>query len=210
MGRFDLNKGASIRLFDTSKGGELSALQVDLTWMSGADLDATAFLLGEDGVILEDSDFVYYNSNCREEAFDIAKFGSKKKWRSETRPMSSDGAVLGSIDDLGDDDEDGDVSSETMYVNLDKLRSSIREIVFCISIFDETGSVSFKDVRNPKIVITDSETGDELCSYALNESFSTQTAVVAGALVNENGEWAFKAVGEGYDGGLQTLIDLYA
>ena len=65
MGRFDLNKGASVRLFDTGKGGELSALQVDLTWMSGSDLDATAFLLGEDGVILEDSDFVYYNSNCR-------------------------------------------------------------------------------------------------------------------------------------------------
>jgi stress response protein SCP2 len=210
MGRFDLSKGASVNLFQTGKGEELSALQVDLTWMSGADLDATAFLLGEDGVILENSDFIYYNSNCREEAFDIAKFGSKKRWRAETRPMSSDGAVLGSIDDKGDDDEDGEEASETMEVNLDKLRPSIRQIVFCISIFDETGKISFKDVRNPKIEITDTESGDVLCSYALDERFSTETAVVAGALVNNDGEWEFQAIGQGYDGGLQTLIDLYA
>ena len=179
MGRFDLSKGASVNLFQTGKGEELSALQVDLTWMSGADLDATAFLLGEDGVILENSDFIYYNSNCREEAFDIAKFGSKKKWKSQTRPMSSDGAVLGGIDDLGDGDEDSDEASETIEVNLDKLRPSIREIVFCISIF--TDGVSFKDVKSPKIVITDTDSGEELCSYALNEKFSTETAVVAGA-----------------------------
>ena len=78
MGRFDLRKGESAK-FKVGKD-ELTSLTVELTWMSGFgfDLDATAFLLGENGVILEDSDFVYYNSNCREEAFDIAKFGSKK------------------------------------------------------------------------------------------------------------------------------------
>ena len=206
MGRFDLRKGESAK-FKVGKD-ELTSLTVELTWMSGSDLDATAFLLGENGVILEDSDFVYYNSNCREEAFDIAKFGSKKKWKSQTRPMSSDGAVLGGIDDLGDGDEDSDEASETIEVNLDKLRPSIREIVFCISIF--TDGVSFKDVKSPKIVITDTDSGEELCSYALNEKFSTETAVVAGALVNNDGEWEFKAIGNGYDGGLQTLIDLYA
>jgi stress response protein SCP2 len=206
MGRFDLRKGESAK-FKVGKD-ELTSLTVELTWMSGSDLDATAFLLGENGVILEDSDFVYYNSNCREEAFDIAKFGSKKNWRSQTRPMSSDGAVLGGIDDLGDGDEDSDEASETIEVNLDKLRPSIREIVFCISIF--TDGVSFKDVKSPKIVITDTDSGEELCSYALNEKFSTETAVVAGALVNNDGEWEFKAIGNGYDGGLQTLIDLYA
>lgn len=206
MGRFDLRKGESAK-FKVGKD-ELTSLTVELTWMSGSDLDATAFLLGENGVILEDSDFVYYNSNCREEAFDIAKFGSKKNWRSQTRPMSSDGAVLGGIDDLGDGDEDSDEASETIEVNLDKLRPSIREIVFCISIF--TDGVSFKDVKSPKIVITDTDSGEELCSYALNERFSTETAVVAGALVNNDGEWEFKAIGNGYDGGLQTLIDLYA
>ena len=62
-----------------------------------------------------------------------------------------------------------------------------------------------------RIIITNEETGEELCAYNLKERFSTETAVVAGALVlNRDGEWEFEAVGKGYDGGLQTLVDMYA
>ncbi|HRL64551.1 MAG TPA: TerD family protein, partial [Segatella copri] len=43
------------------------------------------------------------------------------------------------------------------------------------------------------------------------ENFSTETAVEAAKLVcNDEGEWEFEAVGEGHDGGMQTLIDIYA
>ena len=68
--KFDLLKGEK---FSLGKGDELSAIQVDLNWKSGADLDATAFLLNDDGVITEDADFVYYKSNNRSEAYDRAK-----------------------------------------------------------------------------------------------------------------------------------------
>ena len=45
----------------------------------------------------------------------------------------------------------------------------------------------------------------------INEKFSSETAVVAGSLVcDEEGEWSFVAQGKGYDGGMQTLIDIYA
>lgn len=204
---FDLAKGEKFAL---SKE-ELSLIQVDLSWESDplnpADLDATAFLLNEDGVLSEDADFVYYNSKFRSEPYDLTKFGSKSNWKNETVPVSFDGSVVGSADDLGDDDEGGE-ASETMHVDLSKVRPVIREIVFCITIYD--GDKTFKDVRNPRIVISDEDTGTELCSYNLKESFSTETAVVAGALVlNDDGEWDFKAVGKGYDGGLQTLIDMY-
>ena len=54
------------------------------------------FLLGEDGVILEDGDFVFYNSDNRAEPFDRReKFGNKKNWREETVPVSKDGSVVG-------------------------------------------------------------------------------------------------------------------
>lgn len=208
MGRFDLNKGERFK-FD--KGGDLSKIQVDLNWKSGADLDASAFVLGEDGVILEDADFVYYKSNFRSEPYDRGTYGSKKNWMSKTVPVSFDGSVVGSIDDLGEDDEASDEAGETMHVNLDKVRSAVSEIVFCVTIYDEDDQTSFKDVRDPQIVITNEETGEELCTYNLKESFSTETAVVAGSLVlNKDGEWEFEAIGKGYDGGLQTLVDMYA
>jgi stress response protein SCP2 len=205
--KFDLSKGEK---FSLGKSDELSAIQVDLNWKSGADLDATAFLLTDEGVISADADFVYYKSNNRSEPYSREKFGSKKNWRDNTVPVSFDGSVVGSADDLGDDDG-GDEAGETMHVDLSKVRPEITEIVFCVTIYDEDSRTTFKDVRDPRIVITDEESGEELCSYNLKEHFSSETAVVAGALVlNEDGEWEFEAVGKGYDGGLQTLVDMYS
>ena len=206
MSRFDLSKGER---FSLGKGEELNEIQVDLSWNSGFDLDAVAFLLNDGGVISDDADFVYYKSNNRSEPYDRQTFVSKANWRKETLPVSLDSSVVGSPDDPGDEEE-GAESCETMYVDLSKVRREVTEIVFCVTIYDESGEYSFKDVREPKIVITDRESGNVLGSYNLRESFSSETAVVAGALVlNEDGDWEFEAVGKGYDGGLQTLVDMY-
>lgn len=211
MGRFNLKKGDR---FSLSKESGLNKIQVDLTWKSGADLDASAFLLGADGVIMDDADFVFYNSEKRSEPWNHDKFGTKVNWREETIPVSADGSVLGSADDLGDGEEDteSDDASETMHVILDKVNPKIREIIFCVTIYHGAGDdTTFGQVREPAIVITNEETGEELCRYDLKEKFSSETAVEAGKLVcNEDGEWEFEAMGQGYDGGMQTLIDMYA
>ncbi len=206
MSRFNLNKGDRFQL---KKSEGLTKLQVILGWKGGADLDACAFLLNEDGVISNDADFVFYNSENREEEFDKVKFGNKKSWRMKTRPMSADGSVMGSIDDQGDGDDDDADASEEMYVNLDKVDGSVTEIVFCVTIFEE--KETFGSVNDPYISIINEETGDELCRYDLKEKFKNETAVEAGKLVcDEEGEWSFEATGKGYTGGMQTLIDIYA
>ena len=211
MGRFNLKKGDR---FSLSKESGLNKIQVELTWKSGADLDASAFLLGADGVIMDDADFVFYNSEKRSEPWNRDQFGTKVKWREETIPVSADGSVLGSADDLGDGEEDteSDDASETMHVILDKVNPKIREIIFCVTIYHGAGDdTTFGQVREPAIVITNEETGEELCRYDLKEKFSSETAVEAGKLVcNEDGEWEFEAMGQGYNGGMQTLIDMYA
>jgi len=217
MARFDLNKGERFQL---KKSEGLSKIQINLGWKSGADLDACAFLLGADGVIVEDADFVYYNSENRcnpetqsIEPFDRAKFGNKKNWRSETIPVSKDGSVVGSADDLGDGDDDGaEDAGEEMHVILDKVSPKITEIVFCVTIYhgDENGT-TFGKVRDPFISVVNEDDDEELCRYNLKENFANETAVVAGSLIcDEEGEWSFEAVGKGYEGGMQTLIDIYA
>ena len=208
MGRFNLEKGQTFKL---EKETGLSNIKVNLGWKSGADLDACAFLLGEDGVITDNADFVFYNSERREKPFIKEEFKNKRNWRALTRPMSADGSVLGSIDDLGDDDE-GEDASEEMTVNLDKVGPNISEIIFCVTIYHgEDQGVTFGKVREPYISIENDETGEELCRYNLKESFSSETAVVAGSLIiDDEGEWQFKAEGQGYNGGMQALIDIYA
>ena len=210
MARFNINKGQTFKL---DKDSGLTNIKVTLGWKAGADLDACAFLLGEDGEITNNADFVFYNSANREKPFSREEFKNKKNWRALTRPMSADGSVLGSLDDLGEEDDDGDDdSSEEMTVNLDKVSPDVSEIIFCVTIYrGEEEGVSFGKVRDPYIAIEDNDTGEELVRYNLREKFSTETAVVAGSLiVDEEGEWQFKAEGQGYNGGMQALIDIYA
>ena len=196
MGRFNLSKGERFKI---AKSEGLSKIKVVLDWNSDADLDASTFLCGDEGVILDDAGFVFYNSENREKPFDRAVFGNKRKWMAETRPMSSDGAVLGSLDDRNGG------SGEQIDVDLDKVDPNVCEIVFVVSIHDE--GMTFGDVKDAFISVVN----EELCRYELNEAFTEETALsVAKLVVNEDGDWEFEAVGVGHVGGLETLIDIYA
>lgn len=200
MGRFNISKGDRFKI---AKSEGLSKIKVLLDWNSDADLDASSFLCGDEGLILDDADFVFYNSENREKPFDRAIYGNKRRWMSETRPMSSDGAVLGSIDD-----RDGG-SGEKIDVDLDKVSPKVSEIVFVATIHDT--DKTFGDVKDAYISVVNAETNEELCRYELNEAFTSETAVsVAKLVVNEDGDWEFEAVGLGHAGGIETLIDIYA
>lgn len=200
MGRFNLSKGERFKI---AKSDGLSKIKVVLDWDSDADLDASTFLCGDEGVILDDAGFVFYNSENREKPFDRAVYGNKRRWMAETRPMSSDGAVLGSLDD-----RDGD-SGEQIDVDLDKVDPNVCEIVFVVSIHDE--GKTFGDVKGAFISVINAENEEELCRYELAEAFTKETALsVAKLVVNEDGDWEFEAVGVGHVGGLETLIDIYA
>lgn len=200
MGRFNLSKGERFKI---TKSEGLSKIKVVLDWNSDADLDASTFLCGDEGVILDDAGFVFYNSENREKPFDRAVFGNKRKWMAETRPMSSDGAVLGSLDDRNGG------SGEQIDVDLDKVDPNVCEIVFVVSIHDE--GMTFGDVKDAFISVVNAVNDEELCRYELNEAFTEETALsVAKLVVNEDGDWEFEAVGVGHVGGLETLIDIYA
>ena len=200
MGRFNLSKGERFKI---AKSEGLSKIKVVLDWNSDADLDASTFLCGDEGVILDDAGFVFYNSENREQPFDRAVFGNKRKWMAESRPMSSDGAVLGSLDDRNGG------SGEQIDVDLDKVDPNVCEIVFVVSIHDE--GMTFGDVKDAFISVVNAVNDEELCRYELNEAFTEETALsVAKLVVNEDGDWEFEAVGVGHVGGLETLIDIYA
>ena len=200
MGRFNLSKGERFKI---AKSEGLSKIKVVLDWNSDADLDASTFLCGDEGVILDDAGFVFYNTENREQPFDRAVFGNKRKWMAETRPMSSDGAVLGSLDDRNGG------SGEQIDVDLDKVDPNVCEIVFVVSIHDE--GMTFGDVKDAFISVVNAVNDEELCRYELNEAFTEETALsVAKLVVNEDGDWEFEAVGVGHVGGLETLIDIYA
>lgn len=221
MARFELKKGDR---FTLKKSEGLENLTIELGWIvpkkyignnDAPDPDACTFLLGEDGVIMNDADFVFYNSNNREEPFSREKYGNKKFWRDETFPLSSDGSVKGPHDDRGtsEDSDESDESgegNEEIFVDLNKVNPKVVEIAFCATMYNYE-EYTFGDVEGLYISIINDENGEELCRYNLKEKFQSETAVVAGRLLcDEEGEWSFEAVGKGYTGGMQSLIDIYA
>lgn len=196
---FNLTKIETGERFTLAKSLGLDEIRVELTWNDG-DLDTQAWLLNADGVIINNAAFVFYNSENRTEAFDRVKHGNKANYLKATRPMSADGAVLGAKDELK-----GGI--ETINITLSKIDPSVEEVVISASCY---GGISFGSVQNAKITVIDENTGDALCCYELNSEYQTEDAcVVSRFVINNTGDWEFEAVGSGYNGGLQTLVDMY-
>jgi tellurium resistance protein TerD len=64
---------------------------------------------------------------------------------------------------------------------------------------------NFGMVHNAFIRLVNSETNVEITRFDLSEDSSTETAMVFGEVYRHGGEWKFKAVGQGYAGGLRAL-----
>ena len=186
----------------------LSRLIVEVGWKVNPnaqppyDLDASTFLLRANGEIGVEEDFVFYGS-CKTIDTPDGK-----------RPVSNDGSVLGSVDDLGDDDDNTGEGNEEIEVDLSKTNALIDQIIFTASIYWEKGSPSekynFGQVRNAYILIKNAISGEEICRYDLDEDFSTEKGVEFGRLYRRNGAWKFEAVGTSYADGLEPICRKYA
>ncbi|MGB2924075.1 MAG: TerD family protein, partial [Limnothrix sp.] len=104
----------------------------------------------------------------------------------------------------------GDGDDEVVIVDLRKVPDNIAKIAIAVSIYEgEERKQSFGQVTNAYVRLVNVETKKEVLRYALQEHFSTETALVMAEVSRENGEWQLNAVGSGYQGGLQTLLDRY-
>jgi tellurium resistance protein TerD len=149
------------------------------------DLDVSLFMLGADDKLPADEFFLFYN-NLR----------------------SPDGAVVHEGDNRTGAGEGDD---ETILIALPRVDPAVRRILILATIHEarERGQ-SFADVRNAYIRLVDHANGTEVLRYALDESFSDETAVVFGELRREGQGWSFNALGLGSRDDLQAFVERYA
>ena len=154
------------------------------------DLDASAFMLGANGKVHQDEDFIFYHNLD-----------------------SPDGSVHHTGDNLtGGDGVDDD---EVITVDFSKVPSHIEKIAFTVTIYDAQirgqnfGQVSNAYVRLAKMAGPQDMVGEEVLRYNLMEDFSTETALVVCELYRSEGQWRFNAVGAGYQAGLAALCRSY-
>lgn len=200
MGKFNLVKLGTGERFKIDKSVGLSNIRVELSF-SGEDLDVQAWLLNQDGLIVNDEAFVFYNSVNRTDVFDKAKYGNRQNYLKSTRPMSADGAVLGSKDEL-----DGGV--ETVNIDLAKVDPEVQEIAISATVYEE--GKAFGNVEDAKITVIDEDSSEKLCYYELSQDYVNENAcVICRFIVNDNGDWEVLAEGKAYDGGLNTLVEIF-
>ncbi len=183
-----LSKGGNVSLSKEAPG--LKDILVGLGWdarsTSGSDfdLDASAFLLKEDGKVRSDSDFIFYN-NLR----------------------SQDGSIEHTGDNLTGE---GDGDDESIKINLEKVPQDVKKISVTVTIHEASArSQNFGMVSNAFIRVVNQADNKELARYDLSEDMSTETAMIFGEIYRHNGEWKFRAVGQGYVGGLGPLASSF-
>lgn len=185
----NLQKGQKVSLTKGNPG--LSKIVVGLGWDvkrfdtgRDFDLDTAAFLLGENGKVLRNEDFVFYGNKLHDSS---------------------------SVEHLGDNlTGAGDGDDEQIKVDLSLVPANITKIIFTVTIYEaEQRRQNFGQVNNAFIRIYNEVNGEELLQYDLDEDFSIETAVVFGELYKRGGEWKFNAIGSGYQGGLAALCENY-
>lgn len=183
-----LQKGGNLSLSKEAPG--LTKILVGLGWDPRAtdgtefDLDASAFLLASTGKVRGEADFIFYN-----------------------QLKSADG----SVEHTGDNRTGaGEGDDEVVKVDLSRVPADIDKIAFTVTIHDaEARKQNFGQVSNSFIRIVNEATGAEIVRYDLAEDASTETAMIFAELYRNNGEWKFRAVGQGYAGGLRAVANGY-
>lgn len=183
-----LSKGGNISL--SKEEPNLKKILVGLGWdtrsTDGADfdLDASAFILAGNDKVRSDADFIFYN-----------------------QLKSPDGTV----EHTGDNRTGaGEGDDEAVKIDLARMAPDVAKVAFTVTIYDaDSRKQNFGMVKNAFIRIVNDETGREVVRYDLSEDASTETAMVFGEVYRHGSEWKFRAVGQGYAGGLKALAQNY-
>lgn len=183
-----LSKGGNVSLTKAEPG--LKKIMVGLGWDARAtdggdfDLDASVFMVKEDGKVRSDSDFIFYN-NLK--------------------------SVDGSVEHMGDNRTGaGEGDDEMVKIELEKVPADVAKVVFTVTIHEaEARRQNFGMVSNAFIRVVNQDNQNEIARFDLTEDVSTETAMVFGEIYRHSGEWKFRAIGQGFAGGLAAMARTY-
>ncbi len=180
-----LSKGQKYSIKDRD-GRPVNDLKICLGWDikdGRCELDASAFMLGQNGKVPGDEWFIFYGQpDSPENSVHYKVF--------KDDPNSPDDAMI--------------------ELDLARVDQRIEKIAFAVTIYEASRSaLHFGMVENLYARILDRRTNREIASFKMNECYSTVTAMVLGELYRYKGEWKFNAVGSGVNKDLAQFCGMY-
>lgn len=139
------------------------------------DCDAVAYVIDDKGK----NDMVYYGS---------------KRHSSGCVTHMGDNLVGNSVSDA---DEYKD--AEQIKIKLDTMPNKYNKIVIGVNIYQAfTKHQDFGMIEKAFIRLTNEDTKEQLCQFNLSDDYAGKTGMLLGELTRTNGDWTFKALGDGY------------
>lgn len=183
-----LTKGGNVNL--SKEAPTMTKMVVGLGWDTRAtdgaafDLDAVGFVLGANGKVRADSDFIFFNNK-----------------------QNAEGSVVHGGDNRTGE---GDGDDETIIIDLSKMPADVEKVAVCVVIYDaETRKQNFGQVSRAYVRVLNDANQQEVARYDLSEDGSTEAAMIFGEVYRNGSDWKFKAVGQGFKGGLGPLAASY-
>ena len=168
----EMVKGSNIPL-------EASAVRAVLSWTPGSgvpDVDLSALLVGGDGKVRSDADFVFYN-----------------------QPRHPSGLVA-----HGPKEPVGDGLADRVEVRLAALEPSVARVVLAASA-DGGRFRAVADLRLLLFDAAAGRDAAPLARFAVVPDTGAESALICGELYRREGGWKFRALGQGYASGLVGL-----
>ncbi|MCC3291810.1 MULTISPECIES: TerD family protein [Arthrobacter] len=184
MAGLTLTKGNNLSLTKTDPG--LQKAVVGLGWdprtTTGEpfDLDASALMIAANGKVRSSDDFIFYN-----------------------QPAAKDGSVT----HLGDNRSGaGEGDDEQILIDLTQMAADVDRVVIVVSIDQaEARNQNFGQVRGAYCRVINQDNDSEIVRFDLSEDAAPETSMIFAEVYRNNGEWKFKAVGQGYATGLAGI-----
>lgn len=187
-----LAKGQRVSLEKVAPG--LTEVIIGLGWDVKAtdtghdfDLDSSVFMLNGNEKLISDNHFIFYNN------------------LTSPDPDKSLQHMGDNLTGMGEGDD------EVIKVNLTKVPTDVQKIVFTVTIHEaQQRGQNFGQVKNAFVRLVNAQTKQEAVRYDLVEDYSIETALIMAELYRKDNEWRLNAVGAGYQGGLQALLNRYS
>ncbi|ALE93429.1 chemical-damaging agent resistance protein C [Arthrobacter alpinus] len=184
MASLTLSKGSNLSLTKADPG--LSKAMIGLGWdprtTSGEafDLDASALLIGKNGKVRSNDDFIFYN-----------------------QLEAKDGSVVHQGDNRTGE---GDGDDEQILINLNAVSADIDRVIIVVSIDQaDARRQNFGQVRDAFCRVVNQDTDTEIVRYDLSEDAASETTMIFAEIYRSGAEWKFRAVGQGYAAGLHGI-----
>ncbi|MBF0371804.1 MAG: TerD family protein [Alphaproteobacteria bacterium] len=179
MGAVFLTPGANTGIPDCGR------VMVAVGWepKGAMEIDASAFMVGADGKVPSDEHFVFY--------------GSQSSPDTSVRFLAS--SPTGSAADV-----------QVFEIELAKVTAGVESVDICVTIHEgQAKGQSFGSLNGIFARLVDLSSGQEIARFAPQTVGMKETAITLAKAYRRNGQWKFKAVGQGFVGGLAPLARQY-